>query len=246
MNSFRVFVPCLCSMLSAQTTGSEASQLLERVASAYEHLTRYVVRIEQTNSGAMIGGANARGGGMEPVGPHIVPANHILLARADDMLRYEISTSVFKLIWVTDGKYTWQYRDDVNSYTRTQADPSPDKPHPGLGLWGREWEFMGRFTIVAHMASKAQLLRDDIAPDRICPGPSALVQIELTQTDEPGTEQVRVDTRTDLVCESTIKWRRFRHVTPAEYTAHTVWRYEKLSGPLDIELLNSSHRNAPP
>ncbi|MGH9668395.1 MAG: hypothetical protein ACRD9L_28575 [Bryobacteraceae bacterium] len=124
----------------------------------------------------------------------------------------------------------------MKEYIEEPAKPWPAQLGPGPGLPGLEWEFVNKFRTIAGIADRARLIKDDIAPDSVCPGPSALVEIKLSERPEPVTEQLRIEIRTGLVCESKVQRRRFVRVTPAEYTSKTEWIYRKLSGPVDASL----------
>jgi hypothetical protein len=135
------------------------------------------------------------------------------------------------MLWLTDGNTTWLYRSDQNEYTQEPTEPWNTPSGTADGLPGFEWRLFAKFRTLAGVAAHAELLKDDIAPDATCTGRTALVSIDLSQLAEPVKEELRIDTKTGLVCAATTRVLRHVRVTPAEYVTHRVWNYRQLSAP---------------
>src|SRR4051794_7623728 len=89
---------CFTAALRVQT--SAVTELLNRVSERYRHMTTYVIDIERRNTGYAVvaGGGYPRG-----------DANKIILARADTMLRFEVSFPGHRYWRITDGQQKWTY-----------------------------------------------------------------------------------------------------------------------------------------
>ena len=210
-----VFLAC-CFVIS--TFGqSQVSELLEQVGHTCRrlYLHGYVVDVDRHRTieqhFSMRGGSGQPGGDRYglPIPPsplrHDGEIDHITLAHSGQCFLYELRNTFGHIWeWRTDGYSVWCYRRDLHLYTEKKADPWPTQLGPGPGLPGYEWKYFAKFLALADMSARAHVIRDDVAPDRFCNGPSVIVGLALNEGREPAREELRILTRSHLPCHSVI------------------------------------------
>ncbi len=158
--------------------------------------------------------------------------DRIVLGRSGPTLRFElVNVGDEDFQWTTDGQTTWCYRRDIKAYTVARADPWPQKLGPGDGLPGYEWKYFAKFIAIENAKDGARLLKDDIPPDRDCPGASVLIELTLAEGDTPAREELRVLTREHLPCRSTAHFTRWGHGIPYDFEENTTWRFREQVDP---------------
>jgi len=222
-----------CSSLALPQ--SDVRALLEQVGLAVRrrYLDGYVLdidRLQRSQKHFNADGLSDRAGLPIPAMPKPSDGAHdrITLARLGKGFRYDIRNSADEQWqWITDGHTVWCYRNDLNVYTVTEANPWPERLGPEPGLPGVEWKYLTKFLAIADAAERAQILRDDAPPDKTCSGPSVAIELSLAEGSEPLREQLRVLARSHLPCQTVIdRTRQDRRAGPADSRETISWRFQ--------------------
>lgn len=218
--AFMVSVPVFAA------PSDDASTLLQRVASAYANVRDYVIDVDYWNYGAALGVQPRDRGSTQ----------RITIARSGDKFAFRWRDGGRDLIWNTDGLQELQYRADLKEYILKPAAPWPAMQGPGPGLPGIEWSYFARFRAIGGAIPNISAYRGTMKPDRTCPFPTAVVEIQLSEGKNPVKERLRVDAGTALICtmssERVMEVRTSKHMQWREFH----WTYRRTSGPVDEEL----------
>jgi len=214
----------------------ESGELLRQIATVCRgiytqgyavDILRHQISRRKYNTGSMAAQQDRSALPMPTVNLESDGANdRIVLARSSGKMRFERKNSAGEdWDWRADGQSVICYRRDLNLYTETPADPWPERLGPGPGLPGEEWKYFAKFLAIEDMTDHAQILKDDVPPDRFCDGASTLITLILAEDQEPARELLRVLTRSHLPCHSTIIRTRVSRAGPMEQTETITWRF---------------------
>lgn len=199
-------------------------RVLQRTSDVYSRVREYSVRVKTGAAGEINGG----GLGVRPD-----LDSSILVVRSGSRFRYEYHTPVSKGVWLTNGETEWHWRQDLREYQETPALPWPKEAGPGPGLPGIDWKYFTKFRALHTALRTATLIDDNVEPDTDCAEPTLLIEIALSETPARVRERLWIGERTGLVCRSSLVRSGVLRGTIQRLERTTVWKYERLEGPID-------------
>jgi len=205
--------------------------LFQKVASVYGASSNYVVRVQSSNTGKAL---SAGVGDPRLTQPDLLAVNSITVARSGKAMRYEIKSGVtgHTTIWITDGLREWRFRPAQRQYTESPAMAWPVEAGPGPGLPGIDWTYFSKFRALPGVILSASLLRMDTT----CNGPTAVIEIRISQTEDRIIERLSIRTDTGRVCHSEVHRIRSGRGGIVTEERVTSWTYEQIGGPVDPAL----------